>query len=42
MMAEARAAVIRKGMGKGALPVMRLTTKPGQTTLTPMPSFFST
>ena len=30
MMAEARAAVIRKGMGKGALAVMRLTTKPGQ------------
>ena len=42
MMAEARWAVIRKGMGKGALAVMRLTTKPGQTTLTPMPSFFST
>ncbi len=42
MMADARWAVIRKGMGKGALAVMRLTTKPGQMTLTPMPSFFST
>jgi glutathione S-transferase len=36
------AADIMNGMGKGALAVMRLTTKPGQMTLTPIPSFFST
>ena len=42
MIEEARAEVIRKGMGKGAFAVMRLTTKPGQITLTPMPLFFNT
>ena len=33
----------QEGHGEGRVrPVMRLATKPGQTTLTPMPSFFST
>ena len=35
MMAEARSAVMRNGMGKGASAVMRVMTKPGQITLTP-------
>ena len=42
VVAEARAEVMRKGIGNGASAVMRLTTNPGQITLTPMPSFFRT
>jgi len=42
MIDDALAAVIMNGIGKGASVVMRLTTKPGQMTLTPMPSFFKT
>ena len=38
MIRAARSAVISRGMGNGLLSVMRLTTKPGQITLTAMPS----
>ena len=42
MIFDARAELMRNGIGKGASAVRRLTTKPGQMTLTPIPSFFST
>ncbi len=42
MIPDARSADIRNGMGKGAAAVMRLTTKPGQMTLTPTLSGFRT